>query len=527
LTFTFIPCEAGYTAETYLLPCSPCAEGTFKLTSGLYTCQECPKDTYTNSTGTIHCLTCPPRKVSSPKSTSIEDCVCDVGYYINPFNRKECLTCPVGAICAERNLTIPSALPGYWFSLNDISSFYLCNPRESCGGGNAENCTDAYAGIRCGNCKTNNYRSKNKCLACGDTFSTLVKLGILIFVMFFVIIFLFVTSTYYPSLLTSVSITMSFWQVLSIISKYDIKWPWTIETTLTAASTSNFNFDFLATACLFRGVSFVTLWILKMLIPLGLVFGFVLLYGIAELRSLFATFIGNKIVKAFNIKYKQPPIVTQEMSKGEFLKVRIMREVIWVYNVLVWIPRHTSTRRDFKILFNRLLNTLSAYISFLYIFMMSTASEIFVCTPQKNGSYTLNESSDILCFQGDWWFLFPLAFVWYLVFGLGILLYFGLMVIQRKKNLKDELFQLRFRFVLLRFKNKFFYWKIVETFEFFFLIFLKFTFDVDYFVEYFLCPNFCDYPVLGDHFCFFTFAFELRSIQKKIPVFYRIFLTNQ
>jgi len=51
---------------------------------------------------------------------------------------------------------------------------------------------------------------------------------------------------------------MSFWQVLSIISKYDIKWPWTIETTLTAASTSNFNFDFLATACLFRGVSFVS-----------------------------------------------------------------------------------------------------------------------------------------------------------------------------------------------------------------------------------------------------------------------------
>jgi hypothetical protein len=66
-------------------------------------------------------------------------------------------------------------------------------------------------------------------------------------------------------------------------------------------------------------------------------------------------------------------------------------------------------------------------------------------------------------FQGSWWVLFPFSVIWFFIFGVGILIYFGVMVIQRRKNKNDELFQLRFRFVLLRFKNKYFYWKIVET----------------------------------------------------------------
>eukprot|EP01080_Neovahlkampfia_damariscottae_P008579 gene8579-404_t len=382
LNFTFIPCDAGYTAETYSTNCYPCPQGTYKLTSGLYDCISCPKNQYSNATGSTTCIQCPNKKVSIEKSTSIESCVCDKGFYKNPANEKECYTCPVGAICSKENLTIPEALPGYWFSRNDINSFYLCNPKQACGGGKDGNCTIGYTGLRCGYCSLDYYKSKNKCQAC---------------------------------------------------------------------------------ACLLRGVSFVPLWIVKMLIPLGLVVLFIGIYIFSELRSLFAGTIGHKIVKAMNIKYLRPPDIEPEMSKFQSFQIWFIRQIIWLYNLAIWVPRHKSTRQDFKILFNRLLNTFSAYISFLYIFMMTTASEIFVCTAQKNGSYTMNESADILCFKDEWWALFPIAFIWYAIFGFGILVYFGLMVIQRKKNKNDELFQLRFRFVLLRFKNKFFYWKIVET----------------------------------------------------------------
>jgi hypothetical protein len=57
--------------------------------------------------------------------------------------------------------------------------------------------------------------------------------------------------------------------------------------------------------------------------------------------------------------------------------------------------------------------------------------------------------------------MFPLSVLWFVVFGFGTLIYFGFMIIQKNKN--DELFQYRFRFVLLRFKKKLFFWKIIET----------------------------------------------------------------
>jgi hypothetical protein len=133
--------------------------------------------------------------------------------------------------------------------------------------------------------------------------------------------------------------------------------------------------------------------------------------------------------------------------------------------MIIWTFKHVSTRYDMKIFFNKILNTLSAYISFLFIFMMTNAAEIFVCTKQKNETFTLNASPNILCFRNEWWIMFPISIIWFIVFGFGSLFYFGLMIFQRKKDINSEFFQLRFRFVLLRFKNKYFYWKLVETFE--------------------------------------------------------------
>eukprot|EP01080_Neovahlkampfia_damariscottae_P003601 gene3602-6336_t len=180
LTFTFIPCNAGHTANNYSSPCYPCPSGTFKLTKGLYGCQECPENTFTNETGTLTCQNCPKNKVSKKGSNSISNCVCDIGFYKNPLNPDECFECPVGGICTKTNLSIPTASPGYWYSLQDINSFYLCTPKVACGGGLAENCTKQYNGLRCGYCSVGYYKSKNKCYACGDAFTTVIKLFILL-----------------------------------------------------------------------------------------------------------------------------------------------------------------------------------------------------------------------------------------------------------------------------------------------------------------------------------------------------------
>jgi hypothetical protein len=104
--------------------------------------QKCSENYFTNQTGSLQCEKCPENKISKNGSVSIDDCVCDVNYYKNPLNPKECYTCPIGAICSMSNLSIPIAKPGYWYSTDDINSFYLCYPKDACPGGNERNCSE-------------------------------------------------------------------------------------------------------------------------------------------------------------------------------------------------------------------------------------------------------------------------------------------------------------------------------------------------------------------------------------------------
>jgi len=104
--------------------------------------QNCFENTYTNHTGSTECGKCPNNKVSIRGSSNEDDCVCDIGFYRNPRNSKECFSCPVGGICNSVNLSIPIAKFGYWYSTKDINSFYSCYPKESCGGGGNENCSN-------------------------------------------------------------------------------------------------------------------------------------------------------------------------------------------------------------------------------------------------------------------------------------------------------------------------------------------------------------------------------------------------
>jgi hypothetical protein len=125
---------------------------------------------------------------------------------------------------------------------------------------------------------------------------------------------------------------------------------------------------------------------------------FVLLYIFGVLRSIFAYKLGNAIMKKLGIRYKTPSPYLKSMNKFQKSWTWIKRQFVYFYNLFVWIPRQGSTKKELVVLFNRTLNSFSAYISFIYIFMMTTASEIFVCTYQPNGMYTLNESPNIFWF---------------------------------------------------------------------------------------------------------------------------------
>jgi ABC-type sugar transport system permease subunit len=158
---------------------------------------------------------------------------------------------------------------------------------------------------------------------------------------------------------------------------------------------------------------------------------------------------------------------------------------------------------------------------------MTQASEIFVCTQQPNGQFTLNNSPDIFCYgdasNGGWNYMLPATIIIYLCFGLGSLLFFIYVFIEKKRlmygekkiiKMREEVeetsamikkennivgdveleelhdlefgqelfvkvnklekyqkriqnanknFKERYRFLLLRFKRKLFYWEAVIT----------------------------------------------------------------
>jgi hypothetical protein len=218
-TYEFIPCSIGYSASNYSAPCEKCPMGTYKPQAGLFDCFNCPAGTFSNTTGSSSCMKCHPFSSSKVEGLkSIHECFCDAGYYKNPKNKLECLPCPDGATC-QFNTTIPVPKYGRWFSKEIGPIYYVCKPLEACGGFTEQNCTSGYYGPLCARCKPNYYKEKAFCVPCGTiemvwlqfSIATVIIIGGLIIAGLFLLI-----TSIKISHLASISIALSFWQIISI-----------------------------------------------------------------------------------------------------------------------------------------------------------------------------------------------------------------------------------------------------------------------------------------------------------------------
>eukprot|EP01080_Neovahlkampfia_damariscottae_P002563 gene2563-3525_t len=180
-SFNFIPCDIGYSAENYSMPCEKCPKGTYKLKSGLFDCFPCEIGTFVNSTGAKICDACPIHSTTAETGAkSIYGCHCDKGYYRNPENHLDCITCPEGAIC-NFNTTIPIAKKGRWFS-KELNNFiyYECSPADACPGGGEKNCSLGYdeTSQLCARCSDGFFKEKAFCVRCGNLIETWIQFGI-------------------------------------------------------------------------------------------------------------------------------------------------------------------------------------------------------------------------------------------------------------------------------------------------------------------------------------------------------------
>ncbi|KAL0489622.1 hypothetical protein AKO1_010563, partial [Acrasis kona] len=167
--------------------------------------------------------------------------------------------------------------------------------------------------------------------------------------------------------------------------------------------------------------------------------------------------------------------------------------------MLIWMLKEGVSKEQTKNFLNKIINAFTALISFLYLFIIQQASQIFVCTNQADQSWTLNASPDITCFvsDGQWSQMLPLSIIIYLVFGLGYVLLFVVLFLRSRYLLNQDAkirsqiqklestedgaeililegklenvrlsiknFKMQFKFLLTRFKTKYIYWELIIT----------------------------------------------------------------
>ena len=90
-TRTDCRCIPGYTGQNGA-PCSACGLGSFKSSTGNATCDACAQASYIGMTAATVCLDCPANyDTVNPGSTSLDQCVCDFGYFKEGAGCRECL----------------------------------------------------------------------------------------------------------------------------------------------------------------------------------------------------------------------------------------------------------------------------------------------------------------------------------------------------------------------------------------------------------------------------------------------------
>jgi hypothetical protein len=270
--------------------------------------------------------------------------------------------------------------------------------------------------------------------------------------------------------IASISIAASFWQVISLFARFDIDWPSLIGGSLTASSASNFNTDFLSPNCVFPGMNYITLWIIQMMVPVVFIACFTTLYFLALMRSLIAGSIGNLTKRCLRIKFIRP-LEWEKNPKNKVMKLiltlsfTLKNLTIYIFNLVNWMLSEKSSKRELMKIFNAIINSMLSLLSFSFIYIVTTASEVFVCTKHPNGVLTLNSSPDIVCFQGEWWIMAPITIATYILFGGGSILYFTTILVKYKDWEKSKNFIERNKFILKRFRKKLFFWEAVDTFR--------------------------------------------------------------
>jgi hypothetical protein len=448
-------CSPGFTSKNYESRCLPCKIGTFKSVYGFFECVPCAKNTYQDKIGQSQCTFCPLNTISNLNSKNITDCDCNSGYYRDSaVSGVLCKTCIVGGNC-NGGASKPTPKSGYfWNSVNTQPKFFdKCLNADYCTGNITKNggCQDTRGGLLCEQCAFGYYKSNNACLICNQDVTARISL---IFVGLALLCLLFFRFAQLKvQYLSSISISISYFQIIAIFSTYKFKWPEEFKLVLENLKFLNFDLDIFVPECT-DFITYGTKWGLTVSLPV--IFAFLLVLGfIFELvRSLLAKIWGKLVFKIFSRLYK--------VNEQNWITKQFTQSIV---STIDFFSKPKSLN-ELKAFGDKCIHTFVIILSFIYVFVVSKAAQIFKCVEIKNASgvgSTMKMYSELTttCYQGTWWIYFPFAVTIILVFGIGVILLFGYIFLFRKRTLVDRTFNARFRFFFVRFRNDKLYWQSI------------------------------------------------------------------
>ncbi|KAJ6243544.1 hypothetical protein M0813_21981 [Anaeramoeba flamelloides] len=444
-------CKPGTYSDTLgATVCQFCGIGEHQDTYGSAECNKCPFDTYQDEVGTAECKYCPNYSATlCTYNKEITDCYCMVGYYGEPG--EHCTKCPTGGECSTFNQRVPVSLPGYWNSEENPINILLCPVYESCPGGETGKCngTLGYTGTQCTECLSGFYKYSGKCVTCPSNNWIRLFFASVLFA-FCTTLLLFIArkgKNYFGSL----SIIISFFQVIAILPNMMLNWPNKLLTFFKSLSLFNFNIELLALECSIN-LTYPVKWFAIMLMPFLTILLLIVIYMLLHLHSKAISKIGLPIVNTF-------PRLCARPSSTETIK--FLKPLSFVRFQIMKFFTHSYSKESLVGFKNSCINTFVASLFIMYLILAFKIFDFFDCTKISDDLWVLDSDGSYNCLD-DWWYgMLPYVIVFGLLYIPGIPLFISWMLWYHSKNVDERVFEQRIGLLCNRYRKEWFFWELV------------------------------------------------------------------
>ncbi|KAJ3452430.1 hypothetical protein M0812_04198 [Anaeramoeba flamelloides] len=454
-----LECQDGsYSDKRGSTICKLCISGTYQNERGQILCKNCEFNTYQSNIGTTACNYCPYNaQTLSKKTKTITECFCSIGTYGQPGG--PCKKCPPNGICNKFNQPYPLAEPGYWNSETNPESILKCPIEDACPGIQPGLCNEeiGYTGFLCEECKGGFYKFEKECLPCPK--NNLYKIALFVFVCLIFIFILIFLAKKGENYFGSISILVSFFQIIILFPKMLFNWPAGIIDLFKSLTFFNFNIDFLALECSVN-LTYIQKWFAIQLLPQFIWLLFSLLYLLLFIHSNFIKCMGPKLLNKFPSFCLKPDNNEQNRFLLPIYYSRYYFFKFWVNGL------DRNGLRDFK---NNCINSYVAFLFLMYLVLCLKILEFFNCSEIDSAShgktqqYILNENPNHYCYDKWWYTYLPFVIAFGVLYILGIPLLLVWMLYYYSKKVNEKIFNKKLGLLTNRFKREYFYWEFVIT----------------------------------------------------------------